>query len=291
MPSEKNRRKVKLGKHMAALRKRVDPDLMPERVGKLMDVAMTTITRMESGHQVPNLHLLHAILGLYHVTDEERAEAVRLLKAAKQRVSTIEHAADLASTYVDFRRSESEAITERTMASAAIPGMLQTAGYASAIADAAWPFNEKRPAGWEQRAADERQGRQKLLTKDNPLQLHAVIDEAVIRRVVGGPALMAEQLRHLLTVSKRDNVTVQIVPFEAGAYGAMSGSAIILGFDDDEDPGSVYLEYAAGGESVENPDDVAAFITTFEHVSQNVALQPDQSADLIREALNRLEGT
>ncbi|MGQ0839230.1 DUF5753 domain-containing protein [Actinokineospora sp.] len=290
MPSERNRRKVKLGKYMAALRKRADPELMPERVGNLMEVAMTTITRMESGHQVPNVHLLHAILGLYKVSDAERVEAVRLLKAAKQRVATVEHAADLASTYVDFRRNESEATTERTMESAAIPGMLQTAGYASAIADAAWPFNQKRPAGWENRAADERQGRQRLLTKDNPLQLHAVIDEAVIRRVVGGPAIMAEQLRHLLAASDQPNVTIQIVPFDAGAYGAMSGSAIILGFDDDDDLGTVYLEYAAGGESVENPEDVAAFVTTFDHVSGNVALQPDRSADLIREALNRLEG-
>ncbi|MDQ3402215.1 MAG: DUF5753 domain-containing protein [Actinomycetota bacterium] len=290
MPSERNRRKVKLGKYMTFLRKRVDPALMPERVGELMDVAMTTITRMESGHQVPNQHLLHAILGLYNVTDAERAEAIRLLKAAKQRVATVEHASDLASTYVDFRRSESEAATERTMESAAIPGMLQTPGYASAIADAAWPFNRKRPEGWEKRAADERQGRQRLLTKDNPLQLHAVIDEAVICRVVGTTATMAEQLRHLLAVGEWPNVTVQIVPFAAGAYGAMSGSAIILGFDDDDDLGSVYLEYAAGGATVENPEDVAAFITTFDHVSQNVAFQPDRSADLIREVLNRLEG-
>ncbi|MDQ3577230.1 MAG: Scr1 family TA system antitoxin-like transcriptional regulator [Actinomycetota bacterium] len=290
MPSERNRRKVKLGKCMTFLRKRVVPDLMPERVGELMDVAMTTITRMESGHQAPNQHLLHAILSLYNVSDAERAEAIRLLKAAKQRVATVEHASDLALTYVDFRRNESEAVSERTMESAAIPGMLQTAGYASAIADAAWPFNRKRPGGWEKRAADERQGRQRLLTKDNPLQLHAVIDEAVICRVVGTAATMAEQLRHLLTVGEWPNVTVQIVPFAAGAYGAMSGSAIILGFDDDDDLGSVYLEYAAGGATVENPEDVAAFITTFDHVSQNVAFQPDRSADLIREALNRLEG-
>jgi hypothetical protein len=290
MATGRTRRKARLGKYMKALRLRRVPGMIPEKVSVLARTSRPTVNRMESGDTLPSVHLLGTILGVYSATEDEREEAIRLWEYANADTTVVEHAADLSPKYLAFRWDESEAVTERTMESVAIHGLLQTAGYASAIADAAGPFNQKRPADWEHRAADERQARQRLLGKQDPLLLHSLIDEGVIRRVVGGPQVMAEQLRHLLTVGTQGNVTIQAVPFTAGAYSTMSGPVSILGFAEDDGPDLAYLEHAAGGESVENREDVAAFNSTFEHVSRNLALPPDQSADLIKGVLDQLEG-
>ena len=290
MPSEKTRRKARLGNYMLMLRKRIEPELKAEAVSELVETARTTITRMEAGRQVPSLHLMHAILGIYGVTDEERAEAVGRWRIAKQGTAVVEHAADAPMKYRAFRRDESEAAFERTMEPIAIHGLLQTAAYAAAVADAALLFNQNRPAGWEQRATDERLSRQKLLHGSGSLRLHSLIDEGVVRRVVGGPEVMAEQLRHLLAVGAQDNITIQVVPFGAGAYSTMSGPVSLLSFGHAEESDTAYLEHAAGGELVENAEDVAVFVSTFERVSRDLALPPDQSADLIKEVLDQLEG-
>ncbi|WP_414639235.1 DUF397 domain-containing protein [Actinophytocola sp.] len=102
-----------------------------------------------------------------------------------------------------------------------------------------------------ERYVSARMSRQARLTGPSPLKLHALIDEAVVRRVVGSPQVMAEQLDHLLDMGKRDNVTIQVVPFDVGAYGTMSGAIMIIGYPGDDDLPAVYLEHAAGGVWVE----------------------------------------
>jgi hypothetical protein len=92
-----------------------------------------------------------------------------------------------------------------------------------------------------------------------------------------------------LSVGKQDNVTLQIVPYPAGAYATMSGPVILLGFDDELDPDLAYLEYAGGGETVDNQRDVQAFLDTFEDASRNQALSSEESAKLIRAALDGLK--
>ncbi|WP_240542984.1 helix-turn-helix domain-containing protein [Solihabitans fulvus] len=275
---------------MKALRQRRQPTLIPERVAELARCARPTVTRMEAGTVLPRIHLFSSLLGVYGVTEEERAEALRLWEHASSDTTTIEHADHFTPKYQAFRRDEADAVRERTMDPVAIPGLLQTAAYASAVADGAALFNKQRPDGWELRAAVERQARQQLLRAPGSLELHALIDEAVIRRVVGGRAVMAEQLRYLLSAGSRENVTIQLVPFGAGAYGAMSGPVILLGFEDPEDQDLVYLEHAAGGESLEDEEDVAAFSDTFDQVSRDVALPPTHSAVLIGNVLSALEG-
>lgn len=288
MAVEWTRRKALLGKFMKSLRERVDPRLTPDQAARAVKSNRTTLHRMESGLTHPNYHLVVALLGLYGATTEERAKAERLWEAAKQPVARVEHAADLPAKYVAFRHEEGIAVRERTVAYIAIPGLLQTGPYASSIAEAAQDFNGRRQAGWENRAAAERRARQRLLTKEHPLHLHAVIDEGAVRRVVGGCAVMREQLRHLLDMGARENVTIQVVAARSGAYGTMSGAVTILDFAEG-DPSTVYAEYAAGGEILDTEPDVTAFSRNFERISREVALSPDVSAELIRTALDELE--
>ncbi|WP_158880961.1 helix-turn-helix domain-containing protein [Amycolatopsis anabasis] len=286
MAAERTRRKAKFGRFMQALRKQAPEKLRPEDVAPKVRVVTTTITRMEGGYSLPNFTLMQALLGIYGVSDEERADAEQLWEHAKQGATTVENAADLPPKYRAFRRDEADAITARTLAPVAVPGPLQTAGYAEATAEAA--RRHIHAEGWERRAADERRNRQRLLEGPNALKLHAIIDEAVLRRVVGGPEVMAEQLQHLLSAAARRNITIQVVPFSVGAYGTMSGQVTILGFEDEADPDLAYLDYPAGGETVENQRDVQAFADTFEHVSRKVALSPKESVKLIRAALDGL---
>ncbi|MFC0114719.1 Scr1 family TA system antitoxin-like transcriptional regulator [Kibdelosporangium aridum] len=291
MAVKPTRRKRKLGRYMERLRRKIEPTApTPEDVAKIVETARTTITRMELGQQLPQLHLFYAILGVYRATKDEREEATKLWRAAKQDTTVIEHAADLRPKYVAFRRDESEAVRERSINYVVLPGLLQTAGYASALADANNALRTAE-AGWELRAAEERQVRQRLLSGPNPLHLHAILSEACLLYQVGGSTVMAEQLQHLLTVARKPNVTIQVVPFAAGAVGPMTSPVIILEFDDDpENPHSVYLEHAAGGESIDDQTDVSRFLALFDDVRAS-ALSPAKSTDAIRAVLDKIEDT
>jgi hypothetical protein len=115
------------------------------------------------------------------------------------------------------------------------------------------------------------------------------LDIGVVRRTVGGPTTMSEQLRHLLRMGNRENVTIQVVPYAAGAYGAMSGSCTILWFERADDPSTVYLEYPAGGEWIDTGADVQRFEDMFGEVATEAAWAPDQPAELIRQQIRTLE--
>jgi DNA-binding XRE family transcriptional regulator len=284
MPSEQTRRRRRFGQYMQALRERVTPRLTPEAAAKSVETSRATISRLEGGKQLPNVHLVYAVLGLYGATEEERDEAMVRWRAAKASTITIEHAADLAPKYAAFRRDESEAITEWTLDYATLPGLVQTSEYIAALVRSV----RHLPANREQPLAEERQARQALLHDPEPLRLHSLISEFAIRCLVGGPDVMAEQLRRLLDVGAKPNVTIQVVPYSAGAFGPMGGPVIILGYDDSDSPHSVYLDYAVGGESIESQSDVSVFVAMFEDIKAK-ALPSDQSAELIRAVLEEIE--
>jgi hypothetical protein len=162
-----------------------------------------------------------------------------------------------------------------------VPGYLQTAEYAAEIWRGARRLTRSDS---ETVAASERQERQELLTrKENPLELHALIDEVALCRMIGGPDVMAAQLDHLLTASGRPNVTIQVLPFGLGAYGPLTGALVLLGFADPDEPGLAYLEYIAGGQTVENEDGVAMLSAVWDDVAA-AAPSPRQSKRLIRAA-------
>jgi hypothetical protein len=271
---------------MQALRRATVPQLRPEDIAPQIRIAATTITRMEGGLTLPGFTLLQALIGIYGVSDKERTEATRLWEHAKQGSTSVENTVDLPGKYRAFRHDESDAVMERALDLVAVHGLLQTAGYAVAIGEAT--RRHHRVEGWERRAADERHSRQQLLEGSHPLKLHVIMDESVVRRVIGGRDVMIEQLEHLLAMGARKNVTIQVVPFGVGAYGTMSGPVTILSFDEEAGLGLAYLEYAAGGETVENPQDVQAFVDTFEDIRRKAALSPKESALLIRAALDGL---
>ncbi|WP_281390333.1 DUF5753 domain-containing protein [Sphaerisporangium rubeum] len=127
-----------------------------------------------------------------------------------------------------------------------------------------------------------RMARQETVTRtEDPLEFWTVLNEAAIRRCVGGPAVMREQLRRLADVAELPNVTVQILPYGVGAHAAMMGPFTIVTFNEDGADDVTYLEYAAGSLYLEKRDAVRNYTRAFDDLRAS-ALDPRGSLDLIR---------
>lgn len=276
------RGKRRLGRFVKPIR--VRSGRKPDEIAALAVCSKQTVYRLESGDALPSLHRFTTVLEVIGATDDERRRALQLWEIADSDPAIIAHAGDLPVRYRRFRMDECEAIRERTLDTVIVPGMLQTADYAAEINRAA-RTRTNRPAS-DALAAAERRDRQSLLFRANrPLVLHSLIDEGVLRRVIGGPDVMAAQLAHLLAMADEPNITIQVVPFAFGAYGAMSGPVTIFTFPEDGDPESAYLEYVSGGETLEDEADVSGLAAVWQEISA-AAPSPAESALIIGFALD-----
>jgi transcriptional regulator with XRE-family HTH domain len=274
------RGKRRLGRFVKPIRLR--SGRKPEEIAVLAVCSRQTVHRLESGDALPSLGRLSAILGVIGATDEERAHAEQLWQIADAATATIQHADSLTAKYRRFRLDEAEASRERTLDTVIIPGLLQTPDYAAAITRGRKRL--QKAVDWEKRAGDERRDRQSLLVRTpEPLELHALIHEAAVRTIVGGPAVMVAQLNHLLAMTELPNVTVQVVPFDFGAHGAMTGPVFLLSFPEEDEPDSAYAESVTGLDTVEKPEDVAGLADMWQAVNDS-APTPEQSATIIKSA-------
>jgi hypothetical protein len=176
---------------------------------------------------------------------------------------------------------ETEAAVIREYAAELVPGLLQTADYYRAFLGTA-PVD---PA--IDRKVEVRMARQERLTGDDPPRYWAVLNEAVIRRRVGGTEVTRGQLARLAEAARQPNVTIQVLPFSAGEHPAMEGSFSILGFRETLDPDVGYLENQAGSVYVEETDEVDRYDQMFSHLMAK-AMSAEDSARLITEAAQSL---
>ncbi|MGI8310583.1 DUF5753 domain-containing protein [Saccharopolyspora hattusasensis] len=173
---------------------------------------------------------------------------------------------------------ESEAAAVRNFEIDLIPGLLQTEEYARAIIGS-WAPDE--PDHDNEQRTQLRKARQARLTEGaEPLKFWAIISEAAIRQQVGGADVMREQLKHLLSRSKLPNVTVQVLPFQAGAHASLGTGFSILSFPDPVDPDVVYLEYLTGSLYLEEAEEIERYTLNFDHL-RATALDPRDSAKLL----------
>jgi hypothetical protein len=144
-----------------------------------------------------------------------------------------------------------------------VPGILQTEDYARAVHQAR---RINATEGEIDRLVRVRLERQELLKSDDAPELWLVLNEAVVRRVVGGPDVMRAQLARLVEASRLPNVTLQVVPYSAGAHPAMDGSFKVLGFPEPSDPSIVYVEYHTGALYIEKQQEVDRYRLAFDHL-------------------------
>lgn len=282
--STQTRRKRKVGQTLLRLRDRSGCTTI--EVGKKLRRPASQISKYENGHTLCAYAELTTMLLLYSATPEETAEVVSLWEDAKQDTTRIAHSSAVPAKFRAFLRAEADALSVRELQPICVPGLLQTADYAAAMRRSSPKLADPTLNGDKAIAA--RMARRRLLEGDQPLRLHAVIDEAAIARMIGGPEVMADQLRHLLAAARQDNIDIQIVGFDAGAYGPMSGPVTIFSFEPG-DPDSVYLEYTNGGQWIDDTDETAKFAAMFEDASA-LALPVAESLALIEERAKVMEG-
>ncbi|WUS95802.1 helix-turn-helix domain-containing protein [Streptomyces sp. NBC_00708] len=179
--------------------------------------------------------------------------------------------------YRDFISLESQARTARTLETSVVPGLLQTADYARAVTRAAL---DGLPSGQLDSLVEVRLTRQGVLRNDPPLRLSAVLDEAVLRREVGGRRVMREQLRHLARVAQLPHVQLQLLPFSVGGYVSLTSPFVIFSFPTASDLDVVVLDHLTSSLYLERKEDLAAYSSAFRTL-QTHALSPEHTLDLI----------
>jgi uncharacterized protein DUF5753/helix-turn-helix protein len=280
------RGKRRLGRHVTPIIKR--SGLNADEVAKQVRCSRQSVYRLQSGDALPRLHLLGAILGVIGATEEERAKAIQLWDVADSDTTVIEFANELPVRYMRFRMDEAEAVRERTLDMVIVPGMLQIPEYSVALWSAARTWLPKE--GQQDIAVAERRDRQALLLREEkPLVLHALIDEACLRRVIGGLDVMEAQLSHLLQMAKLPNVTIQVTPLDTGALGAYSGAMVLLGYAESDEKDSAYAESLAGGDTLADDASVAALSDLWDSIAA-AALSPQKSEKFIKAARDQLKG-
>ncbi|MFJ9639928.1 Scr1 family TA system antitoxin-like transcriptional regulator [Streptomyces sp. NPDC101178] len=167
----------------------------------------------------------------------------------------------------------------REYASHAVPGLLQTPEYARALLSVGYSL---RDAEHLEERVTARLDRQIRLTGPDRPHLWIILDEAVLRRPVGGKAVMRGQLEKLLRLAEEPGITLQVLPFDQGEHGSLGGSLTVLVMPDGSEV--AYTEGAHSGRLTEEPDEVARFVLTYDHL-RAMALPPLMSLDLIRSVL------
>ena len=273
-------RRRELGARLRELR--LARGLTVEQVSEQLLCSPSKVSRMETGHRGATLRDVRDLCQIYGLTDTSQVEYLMgLVREAKQQAWWQSYDLDYA-TYVGL---EQAATTLCYYQSTIVPGLLQTIGYARAMHEGSMPaeFTPERADA----LIEVRMRRQQVLTRDPSLQLRVVLDEAVLHRVVGGPDVMAGQLRHFNAIAKRPNVTLQVIPFSIGAHPAMENMFNIIEFGDVAPP-VVYVEGLMGWLFLERENDVRRYAQVFKYLCE-VALDPKDTIELISEVSARYD--
>lgn len=220
-----------------------------------------------------NLPDLVRLLTLYGIEAAEREAVLELARQARLKDWWQQYSGAIPEWFQFYVGLEAAASAQRRYESELVPGLLQTERYARAIMSTA-PVPEDDDV---ERQIAVRMERQKRLTSDDPPNLWLVLNEAVIRRTVGGPEVMRDQLAHLTEMATRKNITLQVLPFTAGAHSAMHGAFCIIQFPAEVDQDVVYLEEQTGALYLEKPEDVHRYSLMFDYLRAH-ALSPKDSA-------------
>ena len=273
-------RRRELGALLRRLRK--DKDLTVDQVTTYLECSASKISRIETGQRGATPRDVRDLCDLYGVTDQaERERLMGLAREGKQQGWWQSY--DLPFATPMYVGLEAEAVRIKDYDSAVIPGLLQSADYLRALHDDPLPEPTDRELTPElvERRVEARLIRQQLLTRRQPppLEFWAIMDEAALHRLIGGPAVMGAQLKRVVEAMQLPNVTVQVIPYSIGPHPALNSTFNILEFSGAA-PHLVYSEGLAGFIFMEREEDVERYNDVFRHLA-DIALTPDQSADLM----------
>ncbi|WP_251092440.1 helix-turn-helix transcriptional regulator [Streptomyces sp. Caat 7-52] len=272
-------RRRKLGAELRTLR--TGAGLTSGEAARLVGWHQSKVSRIETGSSGVKPADLRLLLDAYGVRDGHLRELLLMLAGAEDAGGRHRwwHAyrGVLPPTYRDFISLESQASAMRTLETTVVPGLLQTPEYARAVTRAA--VKDLDEDGLDT-LVEVRLARQDVLRSDPPLVLSAVLDEAVLRREVGGPGVMARQLERLMEAARLPQVRLQVLPYAAGAHVGLTGPFVIFSFPSTSDLDVVVLDQLTSSLYLERKEDLMAYSEAFSTL-QFHALSPEDSLDYI----------
>ena len=249
-----------------------------EDAGYLIRASESKISRMELGRVSFKERDVTDLLTRYGVHDEaERAALVTLAREANSPGWWHQYSDVLPDWFGVYVGLEEAASLLRVYEVQFIPGLLQTPDYARAVVARG---QSAASAAEIQRRVQLRAARQEMLTKPGAARLWAVVDEAALRRPIGGPAVMRAQLERLIAATEEPNVTLQIVPFTSGGHAAEGGAFTIMRFPEAELPDVVYIEQLTSALYLDKREDVERYSEVMDQLSVE-SEPPERTADLI----------
>jgi hypothetical protein len=260
-------------------------EISRDTAGYAIRASASKISRMELGRVSFKLRDITDLLTLYGVTDAAQRDAVlRIAEQANDPAWWQTYEDVLPGWFHTYVGLEEAASLIRTYEVQFLPGLLQTEGYARAVISAGAP----ELSGDEvDKRADLRMRRQRILSGAQPTRLWAVLDESALRRLTGGRPVVQTQIRHLLAVSDRPNVTIQLMPLHPGAFTVDGGGFSILRFAEDDMPDVVYIEQLTGAQYLDKPEHVDRYLQVMNRLTVE-ALTPEATADALAKLLVQL---
>jgi len=276
-------RRIMLGASLRRLREQ--KGLSRQVAGFHIRASESKISRMELGRVGFKTRDVEDLLTLYGVVDDaERRSLLEMVREANTPGWWHKYSDLLPSWFTTYVGLEEAANVIRTYEVQFIPGLLQTANYARTVIRLGYP---DVPEEEIERRVHMRLKRQERLTQKDGPKLWAVIDEAALRRPIGGPEIMREQIQHLLDVSTLPNITIQVMPFKFGMHAAEGGAFTILRFPESDLPDVVYVEQLWGALYLDKREDVDPYLTAMEQLCVE-STTPGGTAEILGQILREI---
>jgi transcriptional regulator with XRE-family HTH domain len=267
----------KLGAKLRRLREQSGHTL--DEAAPKLDKTRSALHRIENGETRADVHLIRSMMDIYDCYDPDLIDEAR--EALKPRWFRAFGVEDLG--YIDV---ETEAAQVNEFSLAVVPGLMQTKAYMQAVFDQGY---RRSPREINNDVVVRLIRQRRLTDEDRPLEIIAVIAEAVLHREVGSLEVMREQLRHLVEISALPTVTLQVTPLKYSKHDVPAGAFALLGFADPADPELLYIEYVSGSLHIEDDDEVREARLVFDQLRTD-ALSPADSVALIERLAIELYG-
>ncbi|MBF9070189.1 helix-turn-helix domain-containing protein [Streptacidiphilus fuscans] len=268
-------RRILLGSQLRRLREA--KGISREDAGYTIRASESKISRMELGRVSFKERDVVDLLSLYGVEESERGQLLTLVREANQNGWWHSFSDAMPNWFQTYVGLEEAAALIRTYEVQFIPGLLQTADYARAIMGLNRPYMGEEEIDHR---VDLRMRRQRMVVEGSGPRLWAVIDEAALRRPIGGPKVMRAQVQALIEMAELSNVVLQVMPFRFGGHAAETGAFSILRFPEQDLPDVVYLEQLTSALYLDKRDDVDAYVQVMERLSVD-SLTPEKTVDLL----------
>jgi hypothetical protein len=274
--------KILLGAQLRRLRETAG--VSSDDAGYHIRASGSKISRLELGRVSFKERDVSDLLDFYHIGGEQKDQLVQLTREANatpwwQRYREV--VPDWFQVYVGL---EEAATLIRVYEVQFVPGLLQTEEYARAVVVQGSPGLS--PAEVDNRVSV-RLGRQRLFAKENAPRLWAIVDEAALRRPMGGRDVLAGQVKRLMEAVGEPNITIQVMPFKYGGHGAEGGAFTIMRFPEADLPDMVYMEYLTGAHYIDKPDEVEVYAAVMERLSV-AGTSPEKTRDILADILKEL---